>query len=210
MKRMKTNPNILTEPPSPTTSPTMLKHQSSRYWNENPEASSVDSLYLEEKTKAAIGELYNLIDTNGDGELTIEDFQKPTSAMSRDAIVKWELLCARPGPTALHTSVTCSFATARLHRRTEFDFDNNGIVDPNEFVNGLKRMALKAPLDATCFASVPSSHRECLLWLNASTNNTIHPPSLQGNLLQPWSVPDIRLGRSGAPGISLFSTLQIV
>ena len=140
MKRMKTNPNILTEPPSPTmTSPTMLKHQSSRYWNENPEASSVDSLYLEEKTKAAIGELYNLIDTNGDGELTIEDFQKPTSAMSRDAIVKWELLCARPGPTALHTSVTCSFATARLHRRTEFDFDNNGIVDPNEFVNGLKR-----------------------------------------------------------------------
>ena len=34
-------------------------------------------------------------------------------------------------------------------------------------------MALKAPLDATCFASVPSSHRECLLWLNASTNNTI-------------------------------------
>ena len=66
MKRMKTNPNILTEPPSPTTSPTKLKHQSSRYWNENPEASSVDSLYLEEKTKAAIGELYNLIDTNGD------------------------------------------------------------------------------------------------------------------------------------------------
>ena len=105
MKRMKTNPNILTEPPSPTTSPTKLKHQSSRYWNENPEASSVDSLYLEEKTKAAIGELYNLIDTNGDGELTIEDFQKPTSAMSRDAIVKWELLCARPGPTAPHTSL---------------------------------------------------------------------------------------------------------
>ena len=119
MERMKTNPNILTEPPSPTTSPTMLKHQSSRYWNENPEASSVDSLYLEEKTKAAIGELYNLIDTNGDGKLTIEDFQKPTSAMSRDAIVKWELLCARPGPTAPHTltlSVTCSCATAQAHR----------------------------------------------------------------------------------------------
>ena len=78
---------------------------------------------------------------------------------------------ARPRRTVTSLSVTCS--CARPHRRTEFDFDNNGIVDPNEFVNGLKRMALKAPLDATCFASVPSSHRECLLWLNASTNNTI-------------------------------------
>ena len=98
----------------------MLKHQSSRYWNENPEASSVDSLYLEEKTKAAIGELYNLIDTNGDGKLTIEDFQKPTSAMSRDAIVKWELLCARLGPTAPHSHVSvCDVlvrATAQAHR----------------------------------------------------------------------------------------------
>ena len=30
-----------------------------------------------------------------------------------------------------------------------------------------------------------------------------HPPSLQGNLLQPWSVPDIRLGRSGARDLSV-------
>ena len=81
--------------------------------------------------------------------------------------------CARAPARPRRTRLCLSRAPARPHRRTEFDFDNNGIVDPNEFVNGLKRMALKAPLDATFFASVPSSHRECLLWLNASTNNTI-------------------------------------
>ena len=75
--------------------------------------------------------------------------------------------------TRMHRRSPPSHARVRPHRRTEFDFDHNGIVDPNEFVNGLKRTALKAPLDATCFASVPTSHRECLLWLNASTNNTI-------------------------------------
>ena len=39
------NKTNMTEPPSAT----MLKHQSSMYW-QNPEASSVDSLYLEDKT----------------------------------------------------------------------------------------------------------------------------------------------------------------
>ena len=82
--------------------------------------------------------------------LTVEDFvQVHPQSLERQAEMKWEVL------------------------RSEFDFDGNGIVEAHEFINGLKRMALKLPLDASCFAQVPSSHRECLLRLNQSTNNVI-------------------------------------
>lgn len=49
----------------------------------------------------------------------------------------------------------------------------NNVVDADEFVNGVKRHALKSPLDPHCFPSIPTSHKDCLLWLNASANNTI-------------------------------------
>ena len=46
--------------------------------------------------------------------------------------------------------------------RSEFDFDGNSVVEAHEFINGLKRMALKLPLDAQCFAQVQSAIAEGL------------------------------------------------
>ena len=46
-------------------------------------------------------------------------------------------------------------------------------VEPGEFIEGLKRMALDGPLDEECFPSLPTSHHECVQRLNQSANRKI-------------------------------------
>ena len=130
-------------------SPPRLTAKASGYWSSNPESNTVDSLPLEDETKRQIETLFQLLDTNGDGRITVEDFAAPDGDISREQRAKWELL------------------------RSEFDFDGNGMVDPTEFINGLKRTALNAPIDPACFAGVPANNRQCLAWLTASTNNSL-------------------------------------
>ena len=80
-----------------------------RYWQDNPQASSIDSLYLEAETKGQIESLYNLLDTNGDGKISIEDFALPSGDIPRERQAQWELLrdefdfdvCILPAPLSL-------------------------------------------------------------------------------------------------------------
>ena len=140
----------MSEAPPALGPPTLSRGGGSQYWVEHADMASVDSLFLEDSTKAQIEALFGLLDSNKDGVITLEDFVAVhPQSLERQAEAKWEVL------------------------RSEFDFDGNSVVEAHEFINGLKRMALKLPLDAQCFAQVPSSHRECLLRLNQSTNNVI-------------------------------------
>ena len=140
----------MSEAPPALGPPTLSRGGGSQYWVDHADMASVDSLFLEDSTKAQIEALFGLLDSNKDGVITLEDFVAVhPQSLERQAEAKWEVL------------------------RSEFDFDGNSVVEAHEFINGLKRMALKLPLDAQCFAQVPSSHRECLLRLNQSTNNVI-------------------------------------
>jgi len=134
--------------PPPPMSPPAMKKSESTYWQEQSH-SAIDTMYLEAETKQQIEQLYQLLDANQDGQVSIEDFALPSGEIPRERQAQWEML------------------------RDEFDFDRNGVVDADEFVNGVKRQALKSPLDPGCFPSIPTSHKDCLLWLNASVNNTI-------------------------------------
>ena len=130
-------------------SPPRLTAKASGYWSSHPESNTLDRLPLEDETKRQIETLFQLLDTNGDGRITVEDFATPDGEITREQRAKWEML------------------------RSEFDFDHNGMVDPTEFINGLKRTALNAPIDPACFAGVPANNRQCLAWLTASTNNSL-------------------------------------
>ena len=59
--------------------------------------------------------------------------------------------------------------------RGEFDFDNNACITPTEFVHGMKRAALRFPIDAQIAARgrPDSSHLEYLTLLTESVNHTI-------------------------------------
>jgi hypothetical protein len=148
-KREADSPSAASKKMAVETATPLSPPRASTYWSDNPEMQSINGLFLEEGTKLQIEGLYKLLDVNGDGDLTADDFMIAMPSASREALTKWE------------------------HLRAEFDFDGSGKVDVEEFINGLKRLALQVPLDSTCFPSVPKSHRECLLWLNLSLNNAI-------------------------------------
>jgi WD40 repeat protein len=113
-------------------------------WTSHPQLSVLSGLSLDNKSKQQIQRLWALLDVNGDGKLTSEDW-----IASPGGTGKWEML------------------------RASFDFTGDNVVDVREFVEGLKIMALKSPLDPGCFAGVPSDHHECVKLLNRSANRQI-------------------------------------
>ena len=78
------------------------------------------------------------------GSLTAEDWQHSPGGAS-----KWDLL------------------------RSKFDLDGSGGVEPQEFMTGLKNMALVLPIEAQCFVPPPTTHVEMMKCVNESTNRQI-------------------------------------
>ena len=110
----------MSEAPPALGPPTLSRGGGSQYWVDHADMASVDSLFLEDSTKAQIEALFGLLDSNKDGVITLEDFVAVhPQSLERQAEAKWEVL------------------------RSEFDFDGNSVVEAHEFINGLKRMALK-------------------------------------------------------------------
>jgi len=130
--------------------PASVKRQSSHttlpgdYWAANPSLSYLTGLSLLDDTKVQMERLWKMLDSNGDGVLSAEDWVTAPGGGG-----KWELL------------------------RTKFDFTDDHVVSPPEFIEGLKSMALEQPLDPACFGKMPSNHHECVLWLNQSANRKI-------------------------------------
>ena len=111
----------------------------SDYWASDPSLSYLTGLSLDNETKLAIENVWNILDTNKDFKLTAEDWALVPGGGS-----KWELL------------------------RSKFDLNGDTQVEPQEFILKLKDMALALPLDPSCFPGTPSSHMECCSWLNKS------------------------------------------
>jgi hypothetical protein len=109
------------------------------------EMSNKDSeIWLFPETTKQIDQLWKILDVNGDGSLTAEDWQHSPGGAS-----KWDLL------------------------RSKFDLDGSGGVEPQEFMTGLKNMALVLPIEAQCFVPPPTTHVEMMKCVNESTNRQI-------------------------------------
>ena len=51
--------------------------------------------------------------------------------------------------------------------------DGSGGVEPQEFMTGLKNMALVLPIEVECFIPQPTTHVEMMKCVNESTNRQI-------------------------------------
>ena len=139
------------------------------WWDDedHQEAGVIAVLTLTEDTKHQLELLFFLLDRDGSGRLTQNDFEvvpppsgtKSAAQAAQDALFQREIL-------------------VRWHElRKNFDFANDQAISPGEFVHGMKVMALKHPLDEGSRlrpeARSDASHLEYLTLLTASLNNTI-------------------------------------
>ena len=101
-------------------------------------------IWLVPETVRQVDQLWKILDANGDGKLSADDW-----AFTPGGSSKWDTL------------------------RRNFDFDASGGIEPSEFLTGLKNLALKEPLEAPCFHPAPTNHVEMMRCVNASTNRQI-------------------------------------
>ena len=135
------------------------------WWEGHPLAGIAAVVQLHDDTKFQLEVLFGILDRDGSGMLTQEDFltampeksaEKSATAvaeealMQRDILIKWDALCS------------------------EFDFTSDRKISPTEFVHGMKRQALRLPLDPACARGGPdASHLTLLTLLTESVNRTI-------------------------------------
>jgi len=113
-------------------------------WSTYPQLSYLSGLTVSDETKVQIERLWKMLDVNGDGTLSAEDWEATPGGGG-----KWDLL------------------------KKHFDLTGSNVVAPPEFVERLKSLAMEKPLDPECFAKIPSDHHECVEWLTQSANNKI-------------------------------------
>jgi len=135
------------------------------WWEGNPLAGIIAIVPLAEDTKMQLEVLFGILDRDGSGVLTKEDFlvvPAPSTRknslevaqealMQREILVKWDALCS------------------------EFDFSSDNRIAPTEFVHGMKRAALRFPIDASSARSPQpnASHLDYLTIITVSLNATI-------------------------------------
>ena len=113
-------------------------------WSTYPQLSYLSGLTVSDETKVQIERLWKMLDVNGDGTLSAEDWEATPGGGG-----KWDLL------------------------KKHFDLTGSNVVAPPEFVERLKSLAMEKPLDPECFSKIPSDHHECVEWLTQSANNKI-------------------------------------
>jgi len=119
------------------------------YEEENEDADKFESelFRLDDDTKRKVEGVFGLLDTNGDCCLSVEDFMWHDEA-ARKAHHQWEEL------------------------RAEFTVGQE--IHPLQFVQGLKRLAMKQPVDQTrVSAASMQTHLKFFLTLNDSANNSV-------------------------------------
>ncbi|XP_062499673.1 uncharacterized protein LOC134176991 [Corticium candelabrum] len=95
--------------------PQLIRHDS-QFVNEAAESVIYD-VVLDEESNEQITRLFKIIDTNSDGKLSIEDFERSEGA--GPMTTKWQEL------------------------RDKFDMDGDGLVTMQEFRRGFKKMVLR-------------------------------------------------------------------
>jgi len=123
------------------------KRQATGFWGEHPELARFDGPYLHEATKILIGQVFDMIDSDCDHEITPEDFQKVTHHEA-EAMHKWEQI--------------------------RLEFASEQTISPHDFVVGIKRMAWKKPVDPAKFTATAVSNYSCfMISLNDAINASI-------------------------------------
>ena len=92
----------------------------------NPDLLKFQGPHLHEATKNLIGMVFNLIDNDGDGEITPEDFAA-LGSHEAEAMAKWETL--------------------------RMEFSTEDAITPRDFVVGIKQMAWKRPVPSEKFSA---------------------------------------------------------
>ena len=117
------------------------------WWRENSDLTKFEGPYLYEATKLLVGQVFLLMDSDGDGSITPEDFEKLTHHQGT-AMRKWEDL------------------------RQEFSSESE--ITPRDFVIGVKRLAWKKAVDPTCFASdAGANYSRFMISLNEAVNTSM-------------------------------------
>ena len=91
-------------------------------WDTLPDLSIFGSMKLDEQSRSQVGELFKLLDTDGNGRLTDADFTPPMVEHSS------------------HSRVRAKF----VELKGELDFNNDGEIVPEEFVRGKQGRSLVA------------------------------------------------------------------
>ena len=117
------------------------------WWSQNPEAgkfeNQVSPNYLDASSKLISEVLFSLLDKTGDGVLSAEDFSVSN-------------------PEAQHNFT-------EFHH--ELDANGDREITPLEFVNGIKKKAMKQPINMHLFKSdTGTSHLKFLMATNNSLN----------------------------------------
>jgi len=99
----------------------------------------IDALVVDDDTKGQIGALFNLLDANRDGKLSIDDL---------------EALVAQAQP-AVATVAKNKALVLFTKLQEELDFDSDGVITPREFVLGMIKLAIKQPV-SSMLRTVPS------------------------------------------------------
>lgn len=130
------------------------------WWDENPGADRFESteLYLDLHSKSLSSALFGLLDTTGDGILSAEDFA-PSNLLGdghREALHNFRAL------------------------QHELDSSGDAQISPSEFLKGLKKLAMKQPINEAYFTKDSAkSHLEMQMRLNDSINDAFKKVSIQ-------------------------------
>ena len=103
------------------------------------------TVIVSEEAAAQMSKLFKMLDKNGDGSLTADDWE-----LTGDDASKWTKL------------------------RSSFSFDGGHSIKKEEFIYGIKRMALLSPIDENLFPEDgPLSHMAVAELLHKSANTAI-------------------------------------
>uniref|UniRef100_A0A7S3AWS9 EF-hand domain-containing protein n=1 Tax=Haptolina ericina TaxID=156174 RepID=A0A7S3AWS9_9EUKA len=150
------------------------------WWAENSDSQYFDQYFrINKQNQIFLETIFGLMDTNGDRELSREDFTGTAfSTGDKSLLVKWESL------------------------KHEFDQDGSQTIGPHEFVEGMKKLALKEPVTEELTAGLPhfamivniehslNSAVERICFTLLDTMITLDEPTL-GSMREAWRLLDV-------------------